>query len=49
MQVTPKWHQFGVAIGIPEDLLQQYSSYPDDERRYLTIGSRTITIQPGET
>ena len=30
--VTPKWHQFGVAIGISENLLQQYSSYPADER-----------------
>ena len=32
VQVTPKWHQLGVAIGIPDDLLQQYSSYPADER-----------------
>ena len=32
VQVTPKWHQFGIAIGMPEDLLQQYSSYPADER-----------------
>ena len=32
VQVTPKWHQFGTAIGMPEDLLQQYSSYPADER-----------------
>ena len=30
--VTPKWYQFGVAIGVPEDLLQQYSSYPADEQ-----------------
>ena len=30
--VTPKWRQFGIAIGIPEDLLQQYSSCPIDER-----------------
>ena len=26
IQVTPKWYQFGVAIGVPEDLLQQYSA-----------------------
>jgi hypothetical protein len=32
VQVTPKWHQFGTAIGVPEELLQQYSSYPADER-----------------
>ena len=31
VQVTPKWHQFGVVIGVPEDLLQQYSGYPPDE------------------
>ena len=30
--VTPKWHEFGVAIGVPEELLDQYSSYPADER-----------------
>ena len=32
VQVTPKWHQFGAAIGVPEDLLQQYSNFPADER-----------------
>ena len=31
-QVIPKWHQFGTVIGVPEDLLKQYSSYPDDGR-----------------
>lgn len=31
-QVTPKWHEFGVAVGIPEGLLDQYSNYPADER-----------------
>ena len=30
--VTPKWHEFGIAIGVPEELLHQYSSYPADER-----------------
>ena len=29
--VTPKWYEFGTAIGVPEELLQQYSSYPADE------------------
>ena len=32
VQVTPKWHEFGVAVGVPEDLLEQYSNYPADER-----------------
>ena len=32
IHVTPKWHQFGVAIGMSENLLQQYSGYPADER-----------------
>ena len=32
LQVTPKWHQFGVAVGIPVETLEQYSSYPADER-----------------
>lgn len=30
-QVTPKCHEFGTAIGVPEELLQNYSSYPADE------------------
>lgn len=30
-QVTPKGHELGAAIGIPGDLLDQYSSYPADE------------------
>ena len=32
LQVTPKWHQFGVAVGIPVETLEQCSSYPADER-----------------
>ena len=32
IKVAPKWHQFGVAIGVPEVLLEQYSSHPSDER-----------------
>ena len=31
-EVTPKWHEFGVVIGVPRHLLDQYSSYPADER-----------------
>ena len=30
-QVTQKWYQFGAAVGVPSDLLQQYSSYTADE------------------
>jgi hypothetical protein len=30
--VTPKWYEFGTAIGMPGDLLDQYSSFPADER-----------------
>ena len=30
-QVTQKWYQFGAAVGVPNDLLQHYSSYPADE------------------
>ena len=29
--VTPKWYEFGAAIGMPGHLLDQYSSYPADE------------------
>ena len=29
--VTPKWYQFGVAIGIPQNVLQQYLNFPPDE------------------
>ena len=32
LQVTAKWHQFGVAVDIPDEILEQYSSYPADER-----------------
>lgn len=31
VQVTSKWREFGAAIGVPDDLLDQYSSYPVDE------------------
>ena len=30
-QVTPKWHQFGVAVGTPTELLDELSSYSDEE------------------
>ena len=30
--VMPKWHQFGTVIGVPQDLIEQYSSYLADER-----------------
>lgn len=31
IQVTPKWYQFGVAIGIDKETLDRYSTYPSDE------------------
>ena len=31
-EVTPKWHEFGVAVGVPQYLLDQYSNYPAGER-----------------
>ena len=30
-EVTPKWHQFGVAVGISEEILKKYSNYPPEE------------------
>ena len=30
-QVTPKWHQFGIAVGTPKELLDQLMSYPEEE------------------
>ena len=32
LQVTAKWHQFGTAVDIPDEILEQYSSYPANER-----------------
>ena len=30
-QVTPIWYQFGVALGIPEEVLNNCVGYPDEE------------------
>lgn len=30
-EVTPKWYEFGVTIGIPNETLDDYSSYPPEE------------------
>ena len=30
-QLTPKWYQFGVAAGIPTDILSKCSNYPPEE------------------
>ena len=30
-EVTPKWCQFGEAVGIPEEILKKYSNYPPEE------------------
>ena len=29
--MTPKWYQFGLAVGIPKDTLDKYSGYPPEE------------------
>lgn len=29
--VTPKWYEFGVAVGIPREILDKYSCYPPDK------------------
>ena len=31
LQVTPKWYQFGLAIGIPKEVMDKYSDHPDEE------------------
>ena len=30
-EVTPKWRQFGEAVGISEEILKEYSNYPPEE------------------
>ena len=30
-EVTPIWYQFGVALGIPEEVLNNCVGYPDEE------------------
>ena len=30
-KVTEKWHQFGVALGIKKDVLDQYLKYPPEQ------------------
>ena len=30
-EVTPKWHQFGEAVGISEEILKKYSNYTPEE------------------
>ena len=32
VEVTPKWREFGVAVGVPQHLLDQYSNYPVGEQ-----------------
>ena len=31
LQVTPKWKEFGLVLGIAADALEKYSSYPPEE------------------
>ena len=30
-QVTPKWYQFGLALGVDKDVLNKYSKCPQEE------------------
>ena len=30
-EVTPKWHQFGVAVGMSEEILKKYFNYSPEE------------------
>ena len=30
-QVTPKWYQFGLAIGINKEILDEFSKFPPEE------------------
>ena len=31
-QVSPKWHQFGLAIGVPVETLDELSAYQEEDR-----------------
>ena len=30
-EVTPKWYQFGLVVGISKEVMNNYSDYPDEE------------------
>ena len=30
-QVTPKWYQFGLAVGINKEILDEFSNFPPEE------------------
>ena len=30
-QVTPKWYQFGLAVGINREILNEFSNFPPEE------------------
>ena len=30
-EVTPKWYQFGLAIGISKEILDEFSNFPPEE------------------
>ena len=30
-QVTPNWYEFGLAVGVAEEVLNSYSGYPPEE------------------
>ena len=29
--LTPKWYDFGLAVGVPQELMDSYSGYPPDQ------------------
>lgn len=46
-QVTPKWHQFGVAIGTPNEVLDELSNYPEEES-IVEIADYWLRHHPGQ-
>ena len=30
-KLTPKWYDFGLVVGVPQDLMDSYSGYPSDQ------------------
>ena len=42
-QVTPKWYQFGLAVGINKEILDEFSNFPPEEciKELLDLWLRT--------
>ena len=30
-ELTPKWYEFGLVVGVPQELMDSYSGYPSDQ------------------